>query len=155
MSGSLPDASEFDYVIAGGGTAGCILAEALSRSGKNSVLVCEAGGEARSPWISIPAGFYKLLSSPRYDWRFWSTEEVGTNNRRIAIPRGKGLGGSTLINGMIYVRGQPQDYDLWRDHGCVGWGWDDVLPHFKALESWTGTDPDGLKIGRASCRERV
>ncbi|RWR05471.1 GMC family oxidoreductase [Paenirhodobacter populi] len=145
MTNPLPDQARFDYVIVGGGTAGCILAEALSRSGRNKVLMCEAGGEARSPWIRIPAGFYKLLTNHRYNWGFWSAEEAATDNRRIAIPRGKGLGGSTLINGMIYVRGQPGDYDLWRDKGCAGWGWSDVLPHFKALENWTGPNPDGLR----------
>ncbi|RAP41126.1 glucose-methanol-choline oxidoreductase [Rhodovulum viride] len=145
MHKPLPDRSRFDYVIVGGGTAGCILAEALSRSGRASVLLCEAGGEARSPWITIPAGFYKLLTNPAYNWGFWSEAEPATRNRRIAIPRGKGLGGSTLINGMIYVRGQPQDYDLWAARGCTGWGWADVLPHFRALERWAGPDPDGMR----------
>ncbi|MCE8418649.1 GMC family oxidoreductase N-terminal domain-containing protein [Rhodovulum sulfidophilum] len=145
MPQDLPDRSRFDYVIVGGGTAGCILAETLSRSGRASVLLCEAGGEARSPWITIPAGFYKLLTNPAYNWGFWSEAEPATLNRRIAIPRGKGLGGSTLINGMIYVRGQPQDYDLWAERGCTSWGWDDVLPHFRALERWAGPDPDGMR----------
>lgn len=143
MAQQLPPDARFDYVIVGGGTAGCILAEALSRSGRNTVLLCEAGGEARSPWIRIPAGFYKLLVNKRYNWGFWSKEEEATNFRKIAIPRGKGLGGSTLINGMIYVRGQPQDYDLWQDRGAEGWGWKDVLPWFRAIEAWgkAGRDP--------------
>lgn len=145
MTSSLPSHSQFDYVIVGGGTAGCILAEALSRSGKNRVLLCEAGGEARSRWITIPAGFYKLLTNPDYNWGFWSTEEAATNHRRIAIPRGKGLGGSTLINGMIYVRGQPEDYEGWRAQNCPGWGWQDVLPVFKKIENWSGADPDDLR----------
>ncbi|ARY26072.1 GMC family oxidoreductase [Brucella melitensis] len=145
MAYALPQDACFDFIIVGGGTAGCILAEALTRSGRNRVLLCEAGGEARSPWIRIPAGFYKLLVNRRYNWGFWSEEEAATNFRRIAIPRGKGLGGSTLINGMIYVRGQPQDYEGWRERGATGWGWDDVLPYFKAIERWTLPDPDGLR----------
>lgn len=145
MSANLSDGSLFDYIIIGGGAAGCILAEALSRSGRNKVLLCEAGGEARSRWITVPAGFYKLLTNPDYNWGFWSEEEAATNNRRIAIPRGKGLGGSTLINGMIYVRGQPEDYDAWRGHGCPDWGWDGVLPFFKEIETWQGQDPDGMR----------
>lgn len=139
------DGRSFDVVIVGGGTAGCILAEALSRSGRWQVALLEAGGEARSPWISIPAGFYKLLTNQTYNWGFWSTEEAATNHRRIAIPRGRGLGGSSLINGMIYVRGQSQDYDLWAERGATGWGWQDVLPHFKKIEAWSGPDAEDLR----------
>ncbi|RLL74406.1 GMC family oxidoreductase [Ochrobactrum soli] len=145
MAQALPQNARFDFIIVGGGTAGCILAEALTRSGRNKVLLCEAGGEARSPWIRIPAGFYKLLINKRYNWGFWSTEEAATDFRRIAIPRGKGLGGSTLINGMIYVRGQPQDYEHWQERGAAGWDWQGVLPYFKAIERWQLPDPDGLR----------
>ena len=145
MAQALSQDARFDFIIVGGGTAGCILAETLTRSGRSKVLLVEAGGEARSPWIRVPAGFYKLLVNTRYNWGFWSTEEAATNFRRIAIPRGKGLGGSTLINGMIYVRGQPQDYDLWQERGAAGWNWDGVLPHFKAIEKWTLPDPDGMR----------
>ncbi|CAM3172389.1 GMC family oxidoreductase [Paracoccus nototheniae] len=145
MAQDIPDNAQYDVVIVGGGTAGCILAEALTRSGRQRVLLCEAGGEARSPWVRIPAGFYKLLVNKRYNWGFWSAEEEATNYRRIAIPRGKGLGGSTLINGMIYVRGQPQDYDLWQDRGARGWDWAGVLPYFKAIERWDLPDPDNLR----------
>lgn len=145
MAQAIQSAMRYDYIIVGGGTAGCILAESLSRSGKKKVLLCEAGGEPRSPWIKIPAGFYKLLVNKRYNWGLWSTEEEATNFRRIAIPRGKGLGGSTLINGMIYVRGQPQDYDLWQDRGARGWAWKDVLPYFKSIEKWSGPNPDGMR----------
>lgn len=110
---------KYDYVIVGGGTAGCILANRLTQCGKYNVLLLEAGGPPKSPWIKIPAGFSKLLTNKTYNWRFESCPETVTNNRVISIPRGKGLGGSTLINGMIYVRGQPDDYDQWADRKSV------------------------------------
>ena len=109
--------SDYDFIIAGGGTAGCILANRLSADGKYRVLMLEAGHEARSPWIGIPAGFSKLLVDPDYNWRFSTEPEDNVHGRRIAVPRGKGVGGSTLINGMIYVRGQPADYDGWEAAG--------------------------------------
>ncbi len=124
----------FDYIIVGGGTAGCVLAERLSASGRYSVLVLEAGDAPRSPWIPIPAGFAKLLVNEHYNWRFESTPEAVTRNRAIAIPRGRGLGGSSLINGMIYVRGQPADYDRWADLGAAGWDWQSVEPYFRRFE---------------------
>ena len=96
--------SDYDFIIAGGGTAGCILANRLSADGKYRVLMLEAGHEARSPWIGIPAGFSKLLVDPDYNWRFSTEPEDNVHGRRIAVPRGKGVGGSTLINGMIYAR---------------------------------------------------
>jgi choline dehydrogenase len=128
----------FDYIIVGGGNAGCVLANRLTESGKHSVLLLEAGGEPDGFWIPIPAGFSKLLVNEKFNWRFWSEPEAATGNRRIAIPRGKGLGGSTLINGMIYVRGQRQDYDGWAQEGCAGWGFDDVLPYFRKIERFDG-----------------
>lgn len=134
----------FDYIIVGGGTAGCVLADRLSASGRHTVLVLEAGGNARNPWIPIPAGFSKLLTNPTYNWRFETEPEENTRNRVIAVPRGKGLGGSTLINGMIYVRGQPRDYDTWAQLGCSGWGFDDVLPYFRKIECFDGA-PDPLR----------
>lgn len=138
-------AQSFDYVIVGGGTAGCILANRLSESGRYSVALLEAGGEARSIWTTIPAGFYKLLTNPRYNWGFRTEPEKATCMREIAVPRGKGLGGSTLINGMIYVRGQSQDYDRWAQLGATGWGWADVEPVFRRIEAYDGPDPDGLR----------
>lgn len=135
----------FDYVIVGGGTAGCVLANRLTASGRHSVLLLEAGGEARSMWIPIPAGFSKLLTNPAYNWRFQSEPEEATHNRAISVPRGKGLGGSTLINGMIYVRGQRQDYDGWAQRGCSGWGFDDILPYFARVENYEG--PAGQNVG--------
>ncbi|WP_305806735.1 GMC family oxidoreductase N-terminal domain-containing protein [Stenotrophomonas sp. YIM B06876] len=136
----------YDYVIVGGGTAGCVLANRLTASGKHRVLLVEAGGEPRSPWIPIPAGFSKLLTNRRYNWLFKTEAEENTKGRVISVPRGKGLGGSTLINGMIYVRGQAQDYDAWRDAGAKGWGSQDVEPYFRKLECYPqGGDTRGKK----------
>ena len=132
----------YDYVIVGGGTAGCILANRLTASGRHRVLMLEAGGEPNGMWIPIPAGFSKLLVDPKFNWRFQTEPEEGTRGRAIAVPRGKGLGGSTLINGMIYVRGQPQDYDGWQAAGAHGWGWSEVEPYFRKLENYArGDDP--------------
>lgn len=135
----------FDYIIVGGGTAGCVLANRLTASGNHRVLMLEAGGEPSGMWIPIPAGFSKLLTNRKYNWRFETTPEANTNNRVIAVPRGKGLGGSTLINGMVYVRGQPQDYDSWRNSGARGWGYADVEPYFRKLEGYA---PGGSARGK-------
>ncbi|QCO55386.1 choline dehydrogenase [Pseudorhodobacter turbinis] len=126
----------FDYIIVGGGNAGCVLANRLSASGKYTVALIEAGRKGQSHWVDIPAGFSKLLTNPRHNWRLTSQPEEATLNRVISIPKGKGLGGSTLINGMIYVRGQPQDFDGWAQRGCTGWSFDDVLPFFKKIEDY-------------------
>jgi choline dehydrogenase-like flavoprotein len=131
----------YDYLIVGGGTAGCILANRLTASGRHRVLMLEAGGEPASMWINIPAGFSKLLTNAQYNWRFQTEAEENTNGRVIAVPRGKGLGGSTLINGMVYVRGQAGDYDAWRDAGAFGWGWKDVEPYFRKLENYDKGGP--------------
>ena len=133
-----------DIIIIGGGTAGCILANRLTASGRLRVLLLEAGGEPSGMWIRIPAGFSKLLADPTFNWRFESEPEDGTMHRAIPIPRGKGLGGSTLINGMIYVRGQPQDYDRWEAAGARGWSAADVEPYFRKLENYPpGNDRRG------------
>ena len=131
----------FDYIIVGGGTAGCILANRLTASGRHRVLMLEAGGEPRSMWIKIPAGFSKLLTNKKYNWRFQTEPEDNTNGRVISVPRGKGLGGSTLINGMIYVRGQPGDYDAWKQSGARGWGFKEVEPYFRKLERYDQGGP--------------
>ena len=138
---------EFDYVIVGGGTAACILANRLSEDGKHTVLMLEAGGEPRSMWISIPAGFTKLLNDPVYNWRFETKPEDSVLGRTIAIPRGKGLGGSSLINGMIYVHGQAQDYDHWANMGATGWSGKDVAPYFQKMETYLPGGPSRGKTG--------
>ncbi len=131
---SMSEARDFDYVIVGGGTAGCVLAARLSEDPARRVLLLEAGPRVESPWVKVPAGFSKLLTGKRHNWGLKTEPEGATNNRVIAIPKGKGLGGSTLINGMIFVRGQPGDYDLWAQRGCAGWSWSDVLPYFQRIE---------------------
>ena len=132
---------QFDYVIVGGGTAACVLANRLSAEGKHTVLMLEAGGEPKSMWIKIPAGFSKLLVDPVYNWRFETQPEDNVHGRTIAIPRGKGLGGSTLINGMIYVRGQREDYDRWSQMGAAGWSASEVEPYFKKIETYMTGGP--------------
>ena len=136
----------YDFVIVGGGTAACILANRLTASGAHTVLMLEAGGEPKSLWINIPAGFTKLLNDPVYNWRFQTEPEANTLGRVISVPRGKGLGGSTLINGMIYVRGQAQDYDAWAAMGAAGWAAKDVMPYFAKLETYHGA-PDNDSQG--------
>jgi len=138
---------DYDFVIAGGGTAGSILASRLSEGGKYRVLIVEAGGERQSRWVPIPAGFSKLLVDPVFNWRFQTEPEGNVYGRTIAVPRGKGLGGSTLINGMIYVRGQPQDYDAWAARGARGWSFADVEPYFRRLECYEAGGPTRGKSG--------
>lgn len=124
----------FDYVIVGGGTAGCVLANRLSESGRDSVCVLEAGPADRSIWIHIPIGYGKTMFDPVYNWRFETEPEPGMANRRIYWPRGRGLGGSSSINGLIFVRGQAADYDAWAHAGNPGWSWAEVLPYFRRSE---------------------
>ncbi|MFA7667517.1 MAG: GMC family oxidoreductase N-terminal domain-containing protein, partial [Burkholderiaceae bacterium] len=132
---------EFDYVIVGAGAAGCILANRLTASGRHTVLLLEAGGEPKNFWIPIPAGFAKLMRERRFNWGFETEPEPNTLGRTIAVPRGRGLGGSTLINGMIYVRGQPGDYDAWERAGARGWSAQDVEPYFRKLENYPPGGP--------------
>ena len=127
---------EYDFVIVGAGSAGCVVANRLSENGKHSVLILEAGGKDTYPWIHIPVGYFKTMGNPRTDWGYETEPDQGLNGRSIAWPRGKVLGGSSSINGLLYVRGQALDYDAWRQLGNRGWAWNDVLPHFIKAESW-------------------
>ena len=124
----------FDYIIVGAGSAGCVLANRLSADGRRKVLLLEAGGEDTNPWIHIPLGYGKLFVDPKVNWMFQTTPQPGLNDRRINQPRGKVLGGSSSINGLVYVRGQREDFDHWRQLGNVGWSYDDVLPYFRKAE---------------------
>ena len=126
----------WDYVIVGAGSAGCVLANRLSASGRMRVLLLEAGLRDSNPWIHIPLGYGKLFTDRCYNWMFESEPEPGLNNRRIMQPRGKGLGGSSSINGLVHVRGQREDFDRWASLGNRGWGYDDVLPYFKKSEDF-------------------
>ena len=133
MNGKDP-AETYDYVIAGAGSAGCVLANRLSADPKNRVLLLEGGGRDNWIWFHIPVGYLFAIGNPRADWMFKTAAETGLNGRALAYPRGKVLGGSSAINAMIYMRGQAADYDHWRQLGLRGWGWDDVLPVFKRVE---------------------
>ena len=122
---------EADFVIVGAGSAGCVLAHRLSADPRRRVLLLEAGPRDRSIWIHLPIGYGKTMFHPVYNWGFHTEPEPHMNGRRIYWPRGRGLGGSSSINGLIVVHGQPQDYDAWAAQGNAGWGWQDVLPYFK------------------------
>ena len=125
---------EFDYVIVGAGSAGCVLAHRLSADGKNSVLLLEAGPRDTNLWIHVPLGYGRLFKEKTVNWMYQTEPEPELDGRRVFQPRGKVLGGSSSINGLLYVRGQHEDYDRWRQHGNQGWGFDDVLPYFKKAE---------------------
>ena len=131
-----------DYVIVGAGSAGCVLANRLSEDPNVKVILIEAGGQDRSPYIHIPAGFMKLLDHPTFTWGFHAEPDPGTAGRAILYPRGKVIGGSSSINGLIYIRGQPEDYDHWAQLGNRGWSWDDCLPYFRKAERWEGEGSD-------------
>ena len=125
---------EFDYIIVGGGTAGCVLANRLSANPKTRVLMLEAGKSDNYHWVHVPIGYLYCIGNPRTDWMMKTAAEPGLNGRSLSYPRGKLLGGCSSVNGMIYMRGQAADYDGWRQMGNTGWGWDDVLPYFLQSE---------------------
>src|SRR5438105_2696643 len=131
-----------DYVIVGAGSAGCVLANRLTEDPSTRVILIEAGGRDWNPLIHVPVGFMKLLDHPTLTWNYRAEADPGTAGRAIPYPRGRVLGGSSSINGLIYIRGQPEDFDHWAQLGNRGWGWDDVLPYFKRAERWTGDEAE-------------
>src|SRR5277367_308231 len=128
------DSQHFDYIIVGAGSAGCVLANRLTASGRHRLLLLEAGGPDSNLWIHIPLGYGKLFANAKVNWLYSTEPEPELNNRQIIQPRGKVLGGSSSINGLLYIRGQHEDYDHWRQLGNTGWAFEDVLPYFRRAE---------------------
>ena len=131
----MPDDNTYDFIVTGAGSAGCAVAGRLSENSRYRILLLEAGTRDTNPWIHIPLGYTKTYTDPRVNWMFESEPEAQLNGRTLYQPRGKVLGGTSSINGMVYMRGTPTDYDGWRQKGCEGWDWDSVLPFFKKAEN--------------------
>ena len=134
----------YDYIVVGAGSAGAAVANRLSADPRNNVLLLEAGW-ASHPWSFIPIGMAWLITNPAANWLYSSEPEASTNGRRLPVPRGKLLGGSSSINGMVFVRGQAQDFDTWAQMGNRGWSYAEVLPFFKRMESYSGEGDDALR----------
>ncbi|MGC2198575.1 MAG: GMC family oxidoreductase N-terminal domain-containing protein, partial [Stellaceae bacterium] len=134
----------YDYIVVGAGSAGAAVANRLSADPRNDVLLLEAGW-ASHPWSPIPIGMARLITNPAANWLYSSEPEASTNGRRLPVPRGKLLGGSSSINGMVFVRGQAQDFDTWAQMGNRGWSYTEVLPFFKLMESYSGEGDDALR----------
>ncbi len=145
MTGAI--AGEYDYIIVGAGSAGCLLANRLSADADKRVLLLEAGGRDNWIWFHIPVGYLFAIGNPRSDWMFKTEPQPGLNGRSLNYPRGKVIGGSSAINAMIYMRGQAADYDHWRQLGLNGWGWDDVLPFFKRHENHFLGESEAHSVG--------
>lgn len=138
---------EFDYIIVGAGSAGCVLANRLSEDGTCRVLLLEAGGKDTNPWIHVPVGYFRTMHNPDTDWCYKTEPDPGLNGRSLEWPRGKTLGGSSSINGLLYIRGQAQDFDHWRQLGNAGWSYADVLPYFKRAENQENGEDDYHGVG--------